>query len=69
MGHERDTGWREGNNDRDDRNRQRREADGADIMDQSAAQGQEPIPTRKPSQAEGDRATVDADIREKEREG
>lgn len=32
-------------------------------------EGGEPQPVQKPSQAEGDPATIDADIRQKEREG
>lgn len=34
-----------------------------------AGEGGETQPVQKPSQAEGDRATIDADIRQKEREG
>lgn len=30
---------------------------------------QEPLPAEKPSQAEGDRETIDADIRQKEKSG
>jgi hypothetical protein len=35
----------------------------------NAGEGGEPQPVQKPSQAEGDPATIDADIRQKEREG
>jgi hypothetical protein len=34
-----------------------------------ASEREEPQPARKPSQAEGDRETIEADIREKEAEG
>lgn len=37
--------------------------------DLSREDRQEPLPAGKPSQAEGDRETIDADIRQKERSG
>lgn len=39
----------------------------ADYSD--AMEGQEPVPTEKPSQAEGDRETVDQALREHEESG
>lgn len=40
--------------------------EGASTIDQSPVEGRDPGPTEKPSQAEGDRDTIDTDIREKE---
>ena len=39
---------------------------GASTIDQSPAEGRDPGPTPKPSQAEGDRETVDEDLRTRE---
>jgi hypothetical protein len=39
---------------------------GISTISQEAAQGSDPGPTEKPSQAEGDRETIEEDLREKE---
>ncbi|MBF6612719.1 MAG: hypothetical protein IVW55_06270 [Chloroflexi bacterium] len=44
-----------------------RPEDGASTIEQP--RGAEPEPTAKPSQAEGDRDTISADLKEKESEG
>jgi hypothetical protein len=41
---------------------------GADKIDDARGQGVDPLPARKPSQAEGDPETVDAALREQENE-
>ena len=42
------------------------ESKGTSTLDQSPAKGRDPGPTAKPSQAEGDRETVDEDLRTRE---
>jgi len=47
---------------KDTSDRGQAQAEGASTIDQSPAEGRDPGPTPKPSQAEGDRETINEDL-------